>query len=237
VASQRPTGTRALLGLIAFGLMSIGARCQKGSAEPVPPKPSPQESEKTSDRSGEGGPSTKRGPETTHVVAAIQAQPCELTCGRLGDCLSNDEHSPMAASNIELGCLRMCSDAEAELAHQLHGCESQDACPDYVHCMATLWPTKTKPRPSSDGTPICERACDYMSCIRQMFEGQQDLMPVEQMEEIERMVEPQVEKCLQVCETGDTERELFQKCLQKPACMEQIDCVSNVVNERNPYGH
>jgi hypothetical protein len=154
------------------------------------------------------------------VTSPTDAQPCERTCGRIGDCLieaDDDSSSPSYQAEFEAGrqeleCLDLCVHADESAAPRsaFLACEQQSGCGEFLGCARSNWSAlvATRTGPSVQGGSVvvggngCGHDCRLVySCIfTHMLPGQAPLP--QEYEETVRYCETQ-------CETSPTDREMW----------------------------
>ena len=137
----------ASLGLALLGLAVLA--CNKREESSIgSPSGSAAGSENAGSTSGRdsGDPSgaiaLTRSLVTVASVPPTDAQPCERTCGRVGDCLlETHDVDDFEASRLELECLDACvhSPADAEPRTSFLACEQKSSCGDLLGCARTSW--------------------------------------------------------------------------------------------------
>lgn len=109
------------------------------------------------------------------TTSPSDAQPCERTCGRVGDCLLEaDDVSEFEAGRLELECLDQCvhSPADAQPRAAFLACEQKSACGDLLGCVRSTWDplVATRVGPAVQGVvgggDLCEEGCRWLySCV------------------------------------------------------------------------
>ena len=78
-----------------------------------------------------------------HALVAVasttpgDSEPCERTCGRLGDCLfASEDFGELEAGGLELECLDLCVHApdEAAVRGRFLTCEERQSCGEVISC-------------------------------------------------------------------------------------------------------
>jgi hypothetical protein len=122
------------------------------------------------------------------ATSSGEAQPCERTCGRVGDCLlEGGDVGEFEAGRLELQCLDMCvhSPESDGPRSAFLGCEQQSSCGELLGCARSNWDALVAARsgPSVQGVTTggndCVDNCQWMiSCIlTSMPPGQAPLAP------------------------------------------------------------
>jgi hypothetical protein len=143
-----------------------------------------------------------------------EATPCERTCGRVGDCLIDEQTvNHFDAGRLELECLDLCVHTPAEAAPHtaLLGCEQRSSCGELLTCARASWEPLVAIRqsPTIEGVAAigdpCKAGCQWLfSCIYTGAPPGQAYMAPE--------YEEQVRYCENACDTyGPTEREIYAR--------------------------
>jgi hypothetical protein len=109
------------------------------------------------------------------TTAPTDAQPCERTCGRVGDCLlETREVGDFDAGRLELECLNLCvhsPDSDKSRSAFL-SCEQKSSCGEVLGCARSQWDSLVAVHAgplvgaiTAGGDP-CEEGCRWLvSCI------------------------------------------------------------------------
>jgi hypothetical protein len=144
-----------------------------------------------------------------------EAQPCERTCGRVGDCLletgDSSSRSEFEASRLELECLDLCvHSVESDPTRSAFlACEQQSSCGELLGCARSNWDALAANRvgPTVQGVTGSGNACEgcrwmYSCMITGMPPGQAYMDPV---------YEESIRSCEATCESiSPQERETYQ---------------------------
>lgn len=163
-------------------------------------------------------------------LESAQSQGCEQMCGRVGDCLvDEDTHSSAEASHLELGCLDLClnTDPESEAGASFRGCGgTESSCGPLLDCARSGWAGAEQARLDRNrkvaGVALgevepCRRVCStLLSC---MHYGEID--PDRQDHDFQ----VQLDRCAKDCK-GETESwEGMTPCTYVDSCNEMWDCL------------
>lgn len=202
---------------------------------------------------GAGGESTRAGKsnsntasestELAHRFVAVaatapaEAEPCERTCGRVGDCLlETRDVDEFEAARLELECLDLCvhSPDDAKPRTAFLACEQQSACGEVLGCARSNWDALVAAhvRPAfvdttvSSGSDRCIDGCYWLfSCV---LTG----APPDAGRWSTTEYENYIRECAKNCESA-TEQEramwvYFAECMQTHCSMHGYEsCLSN----------
>jgi hypothetical protein len=167
-------------------------------------------------RSSEAGSADALARSLVAVAATSlgDAQPCERTCGRVGDCLlEGGDVGEFEAGRLELECLDVCVHSpESEGSRSAFlGCEQQSGCGELLGCARSNWDALVASRtgPSVQGITAsgdaCVDSCRWMySCMFSGMPPGQATLPAE--------YEEYVRSCDTMCETiSPAEYELYAR--------------------------
>lgn len=141
------------------------------------------------------------------------AQPCERTCGRVGDCLlENADVGEFEAGRLELECLDVCvhSPESDGPRSAFLACERQTGCGPLLGCARSNWDALVAARsgPSVQGITTgghtCADTCEWwLSCMISGVPPDQGTLPPE--------YEEYVRSCEMQCENTPDEREMYMR--------------------------
>jgi hypothetical protein len=141
------------------------------------------------------------------------AQPCERTCGRVGDCLlENADVGEFEAGRLELECLDVCvhSPESDGPRSAFLACEQQTGCGPLLGCARSNWDALVAARsgPSVQGITTggntCADTCEWwLSCMISGAPPDQAPLPPE--------YEEYVRSCETQCENTPDEREMYMR--------------------------
>lgn len=142
-----------------------------------------------------------------------EAQPCERTCGRVGDCLlDTGDVGEFEAGRLELMCLDMCvhsPESDGPRAAFL-ACEQQSGCGELLGCARSNWDAlvATRSGPSVHGVTVggdsCIESCQWwLACMLNGVPPDQAPIPPEYQESLR--------SCETQCETTPSDREMFTR--------------------------
>ena len=88
-----------------------------------------------------GGATPVRSLVAVASTSVGEAEPCERTCGRVGDCLlDGDEVNAFEAGRLELACLETCVHTpESQVRAAFLGCEAKPGCDELLGCARSNW--------------------------------------------------------------------------------------------------
>jgi hypothetical protein len=155
------------------------------------------------------------------VAATIpgDAVPCERTCGRVGDCLLEEDGNvgEFEAARLELECLDVCVHSPQSDGPQSDGprsaflaCEQQTGCGPLLGCARSNWDAlvATRSGPSGQGVTTggnsCADSCEWwLACAINGMPPDQAPLPSH--------YEENVRGCEMQCEAAPAEREMFTR--------------------------
>jgi hypothetical protein len=163
-----------------------------------------------------------------------EAEPCERTCGRLGDCLfASEDFGEVEAGGLELECLDLCVHApdDASARARFLTCEQRQSCGELISCAQASWDELAAVRRAPDIQGITAAAVDpckdgcrwlYACMISGAPPGEGYLSPQD---------EEQLRYCEKTCESlGPAERETYAhlaECLPSHCGYGQLEhCVN-----------
>jgi hypothetical protein len=194
-----------------------------------------QAKQDSNDETRPGTLATGRPAHSELAVAVVnlepdQSQSCEQMCGRVGDCLvDEDTHSSAEAGHLELGCLDLClnTDPESEAGASFRSCGgSESSCGPLLDCARSSWAGAEQARldRGRDVATIaikemepCRRVCGtLLSCM-----NYGEIQPDRQ----DREFELQLEQCAKDCKGEAQSWEGMVSCTQVNSCTEMWECL------------
>lgn len=237
--SRRMLGPRVVgLALVLVGTVLIGCNDKPtGGATLDSPDAAAAGSEARAQRARSdrtsltGGATPVRSLVAVASTSAKEAEPCERTCGRVGDCLlDGDEVNAFEAGRLELQCLEMCVHTpESQVRSAFLGCEAKSACSELLGCARSKWEPLAATHQGLAVQGFTARAADPCTDgCRWMYYCSQTGAPPGQAT-LSPEYEQQMRACEAACEAGGPyDRELwirFVECAPtKCSPMEIINC-------------
>lgn len=145
-------------------------------------------------------------------TSAKEAEPCERTCGRVGDCLlDGDEVNAFEAGRLELACLDMCVHTpDSQVRTAFLDCEAKSGCSELLGCARSKWEplSATHQGPAVQGFAVqaadpCVSGCQWLFyCAYAGTPPGETYLPPE--------YEEQLRACESQCDSGGAfEREIW----------------------------
>jgi len=181
-------------------------------------------------REGEG---THEQPPVDVVALDLgDARPCERMCGRIGDCMLNDEHADAGeASGAEFACLDTCvyADPLAPASTAFQACDEASACGELLDCARGRWDAATAARRQVEIATefavvrdTCETACLTLQSCNFFYRMPND---------IDGVATPEfymtVDACTEGCRgAGEQQYAVFAECGSETSCDQFWACTS-----------
>ena len=222
--------------LAALALCLGFGACARSSESPIADEPNPASRDKREPATARGGspaawtPAGVRTPAAPVAVVAgtdSEADPCEQTCGELGDCLRADPDQVEAASHLELACLELCVhvDPEVQAGADFRACGDAPGCEEVLSCARERWGAAEASRGKStayQGPYEAPMTCELM--CRAVLACSLHDVPPNQLNDANIEFGPELQNCSEGCDQR-ADAMLDPSCLQTNSCQQLFECL------------